>query len=342
MAKLGKYNGVASLVVLCRCEVYYGCARKDGDDTGCAEADEAALGQLWALQNKQLAAVNNGPDAPGQRRQMRRREGVGHWWFALRQKMRNRRYRTAVILARPPVCYKAPGRALVNAVVTATTATAAPEKPGERDPTYPAPPVVQALKPCQPVPEASSQSAAFQTASHGKRNSKLGHPPLDPTITNRGNNPSRRRNWQPGKTSGRISGHQSEHGRYERRPRVSMFFVSVSAPAAVSNLSMLTTFGRTLDVPFPTARLASVALRSLRVDKELSPLVQRELAIATPTTGPENGRIQDSLLKVTYKATTNRMLRVAVNGFMESLTLVLEVMENLDTDVLSTDPTDAI
>ncbi|KAK9773730.1 hypothetical protein AB5N19_05402 [Seiridium cardinale] len=98
----------------------------------------------------------------------------------------------------------------------------------------------------------------------------------------------------------------------------------------------------TLDVPFPTARLASVALRSLRVDKELSPLVQRELAIATPTTGPENGRIQDSLLKVTYKATTNRMLRVAVNGFMESLTLVLEVMENLDTDVLSTDPTDAI
>ncbi|KAK6193504.1 hypothetical protein LQW54_012399 [Pestalotiopsis sp. IQ-011] len=91
----------------------------------------------------------------------------------------------------------------------------------------------------------------------------------------------------------------------------------------------------TLDVPFPTARLASVALRSLQVDKELSPLVQRDLRIATPSNLPEADRIQDSVLNVTYKATTNRMLRVAVNGFMESLTLVLEVMETLDTDVLS-------
>ncbi|KAF7525606.1 hypothetical protein G7054_g11038 [Neopestalotiopsis clavispora] len=91
----------------------------------------------------------------------------------------------------------------------------------------------------------------------------------------------------------------------------------------------------TLDVPFPTARLASVALRSLQVDKELSPLVRRDLRIATPENLPDTERIEDSVLKVTYKATTNRMLRVAVNGFMESLTLVLEVMESLDTDVLS-------
>lgn len=88
-------------------------------------------------------------------------------------------------------------------------------------------------------------------------------------------------------------------------------------------------------MPFPTARLASVALRSLQVDKELSPLVRRELSITTPTNGTENDSIENSLLKVHYEATTNRMLRVAVNGFMESLTLVLEVMENLDTDVLS-------
>jgi hypothetical protein len=36
-----------------------------------------------------------------------------------------------------------------------------------------------------------------------------------------------------------------------------------------------------------------------------------------------------------YKATTNRMLRVAVNGFMESLGLVLGIMEELDVDVLA-------
>jgi EKC/KEOPS complex subunit PCC1/LAGE3 len=40
------------------------------------------------------------------------------------------------------------------------------------------------------------------------------------------------------------------------------------------------------------------------------------------------------VLKVDYKATTNRMLRVAVNGFFESLGVVMQVMEELDVDVL--------
>lgn len=40
-------------------------------------------------------------------------------------------------------------------------------------------------------------------------------------------------------------------------------------------------------------------------------------------------------LRTEYKATTNRMLRVAVNGFMESLGVVLGVMEELDVDVLA-------
>ncbi|KAK4658560.1 hypothetical protein QC762_102800 [Podospora pseudocomata] len=77
-----------------------------------------------------------------------------------------------------------------------------------------------------------------------------------------------------------------------------------------------------LDVPFPDARLANVALQALGVDKELSTLVQKELSAV------------DSTLKVRYKATTNRMLRVAVNSFFDSLALVLEVMEQLDVDVI--------
>ncbi|RMZ09815.1 hypothetical protein D0862_03489 [Hortaea werneckii] len=40
------------------------------------------------------------------------------------------------------------------------------------------------------------------------------------------------------------------------------------------------------------------------------------------------------VLKVNYKASTNRMLRVAVNGFFESLGVVIQVMEELDVDVL--------
>lgn len=43
-----------------------------------------------------------------------------------------------------------------------------------------------------------------------------------------------------------------------------------------------------------------------------------------------------SVLRTEYRATTDRMLRVAVNGFMESLGVVLQVMQELDEDVLAT------
>lgn len=81
-------------------------------------------------------------------------------------------------------------------------------------------------------------------------------------------------------------------------------------------------------MPLPTARLATTALEAIQVDKELSPLVRRSLT-ASSESGDAAG-----LLRVEYKATTNRMLRVAVNSFMESLKLVVEVMEQLDIDVL--------
>lgn len=42
-----------------------------------------------------------------------------------------------------------------------------------------------------------------------------------------------------------------------------------------------------------------------------------------------------TVLRTEYKAATNRMLRVAVNGFMESLGVILGVMEELDVDVLA-------
>jgi EKC/KEOPS complex subunit PCC1/LAGE3 len=85
----------------------------------------------------------------------------------------------------------------------------------------------------------------------------------------------------------------------------------------------------TLDVPFPGARLASVALQALRVDKELSSLVQRDFTVVAP-----DGSSDPSVLRVEYRATTNRMLRVAVNTFLESLALVVEVQEQLDVDVV--------
>lgn len=101
---------------------------------------------------------------------------------------------------------------------------------------------------------------------------------------------------------------------------------------------------RTISLPLPTHRLASSALRALQVDAELSPFVRRSFALTTPTSPSataqpgEEKEVDDeekkTVLQTTYHATTNRMLRVAVNGFMESLGVVLGVMGELDVDVL--------
>jgi len=97
---------------------------------------------------------------------------------------------------------------------------------------------------------------------------------------------------------------------------------------------------RTIDLPLPTARLASIALKALQVDKELSPLVRRSFSTISTASAHDHGdetlvqSNEETILRTEYKATTNRMLRVAVNGFMESLTVVLGVMEELDVDVL--------
>ncbi|KAI9734589.1 MAG: hypothetical protein M1834_002190 [Cirrosporium novae-zelandiae] len=94
-----------------------------------------------------------------------------------------------------------------------------------------------------------------------------------------------------------------------------------------------------LEIPFPAYRLASSALRALEVDAELSQLVSRSLSLITPASCPNDAANEDevdrkTILRTEYKATTDRMLRVAVNGFMESLGVVISVMEELDVDII--------
>lgn len=79
-------------------------------------------------------------------------------------------------------------------------------------------------------------------------------------------------------------------------------------------------------------------MRALQVDAELSPLVHRRFSLVSSAS--EDATADDgfdhpetTILRTEYSATTNRMLRVAVNGFMESLGVVLHVMEELDIDV---------
>ncbi|KAK4634881.1 hypothetical protein CLAFUW4_00497 [Fulvia fulva] len=130
----------------------------------------------------------------------------------------------------------------------------------------------------------------------------------------------------------------------------------------------------TIHVPFPNNRLARAAITTLSVDPELSQLVQRSFSLveslpdgntvvqgnpfkaslitnAAPTepiqaladstsavkldeVHQDRNDPKKTVLKTEYKATTNRMLRVAVNGFFESLGTVIQVMEELDVDVV--------
>ncbi|KAH7132361.1 transcription factor Pcc1-domain-containing protein [Dendryphion nanum] len=94
----------------------------------------------------------------------------------------------------------------------------------------------------------------------------------------------------------------------------------------------------TINLPFPSAHLARTALTALAVDAELSPLVQRSFAV----TSSSESSTDNTVLQVSYSATTNRMLRVAVNGFFESVGVVVGVMKDLDVDVYDTEVTEGL
>ena len=103
-------------------------------------------------------------------------------------------------------------------------------------------------------------------------------------------------------------------------------------------LTLVYSICSTIDIPFPSTHLARTALTALAVDTELSPLVQRSFAL----TSSSDSSASDTVLRVSYSASTNRMLRVAVNGFFESLGVVVGVMKDLDVDVYETDVTEGL
>jgi EKC/KEOPS complex subunit PCC1/LAGE3 len=64
--------------------------------------------------------------------------------------------------------------------------------------------------------------------------------------------------------------------------------------------------------------------------------VRRSFALKSSdaNANPDDTEESKTVLETTYRATTNRMLRVSVNGFMDTLGVVLRVIEELDVDVL--------
>ncbi|KAG2188381.1 hypothetical protein INT44_001134 [Umbelopsis vinacea] len=82
-----------------------------------------------------------------------------------------------------------------------------------------------------------------------------------------------------------------------------------------------TAISRHLEIPFPTPRLASIAQRTLSVDKELK--VDQVKRILTA-----NG---DKLI-VDFDCSSVKMLRVSATSFFEMLTMVTSTMEQFDVD----------
>ncbi|OKL61881.1 hypothetical protein UA08_02279 [Talaromyces atroroseus] len=94
-------------------------------------------------------------------------------------------------------------------------------------------------------------------------------------------------------------------------------------------------YSMVIGIPLPTNRIASAALRALQVDKERSPFVHRSFALVSPDSADDGAHDESkTVLQTTYRATTNRMLRVSVNSFLDTVGVVLGVVEELDVDVL--------
>ncbi|KAI8089015.1 CTAG/Pcc1 family [Halteromyces radiatus] len=74
-----------------------------------------------------------------------------------------------------------------------------------------------------------------------------------------------------------------------------------------------------LEIPFPSSRLASIAMRVLAVDKELkTDQVKRTI------------QCDDALLKVHFESVSAKMLRVSSNSFLEMLLMVTRTMDQFD------------
>ncbi|KAI1307296.1 hypothetical protein EDD11_004547 [Mortierella claussenii] len=77
----------------------------------------------------------------------------------------------------------------------------------------------------------------------------------------------------------------------------------------------------TLQIPFPSPRLAKIAADVLDVDKDLKPEVSRRI-IST----------QEHILILDFQTTTLKLLRTMVNSSLEMVQMVVNTMEAFDTE----------
>ncbi|KAF9903342.1 hypothetical protein BX616_001659 [Lobosporangium transversale] len=77
----------------------------------------------------------------------------------------------------------------------------------------------------------------------------------------------------------------------------------------------------TLQIPFPSPRLAKIAADVLDVDKDLKPEVSRRII-----------RTQDNILILDFQTSTLKLLRTVINSSLEMAQMVVNTMGAFDTE----------
>ncbi|KAF9995982.1 hypothetical protein BGZ65_008407, partial [Modicella reniformis] len=77
----------------------------------------------------------------------------------------------------------------------------------------------------------------------------------------------------------------------------------------------------TLQIPFPSSRLAKIAADVLDVDKDLKPEVSRRV-IST----------EENMLTLEFETSTLKLLRTVVNASLDMVQLVVNTMGSFDTE----------
>ncbi|KAG0244795.1 hypothetical protein BGW41_006353 [Actinomortierella wolfii] len=77
----------------------------------------------------------------------------------------------------------------------------------------------------------------------------------------------------------------------------------------------------TLQIPFPSPRLADIAAKVLEVDKDLKPEVSQRVI-----------RTEDSSLVIEFSTSTLKLLRTVVNSQLDMVRMVVETMEAFDSE----------
>ncbi|KAK9237750.1 CTAG/Pcc1 family [Lipomyces kononenkoae] len=86
----------------------------------------------------------------------------------------------------------------------------------------------------------------------------------------------------------------------------------------------------TLTIPFHTSRQAEIAYNAISPDPQLKPDQFTQVLSIKDASGPGDQLIAGRILVAEFEAASERVLRVGVNGFLDSLGVVVGCLKDLD------------